>query len=106
MSSKKVSDLYCYRHDSESCGCREQLSFAAVPLPTSKPVVAKDVPPAWFVETLQRFVNTITMHTGRPAEHVCLEFSADLGLALGLPPGECAQISTAAGYVRCKARSK
>lgn len=27
---KKVSDLYCVRHDSESCGCREQLALPNV----------------------------------------------------------------------------
>lgn len=27
---KKVSDLYCVRHDSESCDCREQLSLPNV----------------------------------------------------------------------------
>lgn len=30
VSSKKVSDLYCYRHDSEACGCREHLALPNV----------------------------------------------------------------------------
>lgn len=132
MSSKKVSDLYCALHDSEACGCREQLALPNVDYtkpqpysraavewrretlgqwvePSSKPIVSSRdvrVAPDWFVEALNKYVVAIAKYSGISAEHTCLELSKRLGEKLGIPAGEYVMLATAAGLVRVKVRTE
>lgn len=61
---KKVSDLYCVRHDSEACGCREQLALPNVDytkfeyIETPLPPVPADV--EWRREVLGQWVEPPT----------------------------------------------
>jgi hypothetical protein len=59
---------------------------------------ALEVPPAWFVEPLMDLAMSIAENTAqRPTFSV--RVASELGLCLGLAPGEEMKVHTATGYV-------
>jgi hypothetical protein len=58
-----------------------------------------EMPPAWFVEPLMALAVAIVENTATGAGQFSVSVSSELGLRLGIAPGEKMQVHTAAGYV-------
>jgi hypothetical protein len=59
---------------------------------------AAEIPPGWFVDALCTFAIAVMNNTARTKSFE-LHVSSELGLVIGIAPGEHMQVHTAVGYV-------
>jgi hypothetical protein len=63
------------------------------------------MPPDWFVEPLMALAVSVVKNTGLRSPSMRLVVDAELGLRLGIAPGETMAIHTVAGYVNVESKS-
>jgi hypothetical protein len=64
-----------------------------------------ELPPSWFVQPLLLLAASVHENTGlRAPGLLALDVSADLGLRLGLAPGESMQIAAGGRYLTVRSR--